>query len=48
MRASLKINLLIVAVVSFILGILIGLHLNYKLDPNSGIKFVPVEPNTFK
>ncbi len=48
MWAGLKINIIIIAVVSFILGILIGLHLNYKVDPWSGERFVPVDPATFK
>lgn len=48
MKTSMKINLVIALAISFILGVLIGLHLNYKMDPNSGIKFVPVDPSTFK
>lgn len=35
-------------VISFIFGIMIGLHLNYKIDPNSGVKFVAVNPKTFR
>jgi hypothetical protein len=48
MKTSMKINLTIALAISFILGVFIGLHLNYKLDPNSGVKFVPVDPSTFK
>lgn len=48
MKTSLKVNLAIVALVSFTVGILLGLHLNYKLDPFSGTKFAPVDPGTFK